>query len=139
MKKIALLLILASTSLFANDLLQPKEIKQFYGATKNLGNNPLEIEITKPLVKVDECLSVIKNGESFWTNTETDIFHVESIGDSNIKLKRLMFLSKKSNKWTYDKFVVAIPFQNQNQFEITKCPSISDKLSNEEVELILKK
>jgi hypothetical protein len=129
--KLFLLLTCIVTTAYSNEILNPKEKNEFFG--KTFANNlPTQEQIKKPLVKINECVSAIKNDESFWNHHETAVFKVEAIGDHNIKLKKFIFLKKHQESWYYDDTAIALPFELQYQLEITSCPKDDKKLTEEQ-------
>jgi hypothetical protein len=136
--KLFLLLTITLSTCFANEIQNPIEKDKFFGKTFS-SNLPTKEQIKKPLVKKDQCIKVIKDDEAFWNNNETPVFKVEDIGLTHIKLRQFIFLKKQKEKWTEDEAAIAIPFENQDQFEIAECPSAETKLADEKVELYKKK
>lgn len=138
MKLLLLLTITLSSTCFSNEITNPSEKVNFFGKTFS-SNLPTKEQIKKPLVKKDQCIKVIKDDEAFWNNNETPVFKVEDIGLTHIKLRQFIFLKKQKDKWTEDEAAIAIPFENQDQFEIADCPSIETKLPDDKIELYKKK
>lgn len=91
------------------------------------------------IVKAGECLKFLKEGEKFWTKYETEILQVESIGKDNLKVKRILFVDVRSEKWTYEPIAFSLRFPSQIDYEITSCPEEKNKLTYEEVQLLNKK
>lgn len=143
--KTLLVLILCSTFSHAakNDsasFINPPEKNKFYAGTLNLANDGSAlVGPKKALVKVGECIKYLKNGENFWNHYETEVAFVEAIGTKKIKLRPIEYVKVSYPEWTYAEQAKDIPFEAQLQYEITYCPKIEDKLSEEMTERFRKK
>jgi hypothetical protein len=93
----------------------------------------------KAIVKVGECLKYLKEGENFWTKYETEVLKVEEIGAVNLKVRKILFVNPRSDKWAFDESAFTLKFPEQVNYELMPCPDDKYKLSYEEVELIKKK
>lgn len=111
------------------------ETEAFYSGS----NNVVSPEVVKPLdialVKKGECLKFRKNGERFWSKYETEVLLVKEIGESNLKVVRVVFAKKDEEAWAEsDPFI--IQFQHQLQYDLMECPKEEDKISSELIEEI---
>lgn len=127
-----------TTSAYSNEILNPKEKESFFGKTFS-SNLPTKAQIKKALVKENDCVKAIKDEENFWNHNETPVFKVEAIGEKRIKLRKYVFLKKQKDHWYADETAMALPFELQDELEITNCPNDEMKLSDEKVEQFKKK
>lgn len=93
----------------------------------------------KAIVKVGECLKFLKEGEKFWTKYETEVLKVEEIGDVSLKVRRILFVNPRSDKWAFDESAFPLKFPEQINYELMDCPEDKYKMSYEEIELVKKK
>ena len=119
----------------ANDLLNPADKEAFFGNSKSLMEEEIVRPLNQSLVKAGECLKYKKNGETYWTKYETEIIKIESIGKETLKVRRLSFINTKSNKWM-DSEPYSMAFEFQMNYEITECPDMKDKMTEEEVKKV---
>lgn len=132
------LLLVISTSAYSNEISNPKDKEAFFGKTFS-SNLPTKEQIKRPLVKENDCVKAIKDEENFWNHDETPVLKVEAIGDKKIKLRKFIFLKKQKDHWYADESALALPFELQDEFEITECPKEEFKLSDEQIEKFKKK
>lgn len=144
MKKLLVLFFCLNVSYAADNeaakFINPPEKEQFFsGTTNNLAGDKIAVGPKKALVKVGECLKYLKNGEDFWSHYETEVVKVEAIGESKIKLRPILYVKRTSPDWAYAEEAKDIPFDQQLQYEITYCPNLKDKMSEEMAERFRKK
>lgn len=112
------------------------EVDSFFGEDNYNTMVPVdELKLKKAIFENNSCLKFLKEGERFWTIYETLTLKIVDIGKKNLKIQKYAFMNNK--KWIILE-PEAMEFDLQKQFMQVECPSLEDKLTNEEI-LDLKK
>lgn len=112
------------------------EVDSFFGEDNYNTMVPVdELKLKKAIFENNSCLKFLKEGERFWTIYETLTLKIVDIGKKNLKIQKYAFMNNK--KWIILE-PEAMEFDLQKQFMQVECPSLENKLTNEEI-LDLKK